>query len=152
MGGFICGAERNADRNSMQGAQANDRDLSNKSGLLNKIRTSDLTHHDPFRASAIRSQIRDSVRTDPLIRASIIDQLINYKQAHLVAHHRFIQQNPDQQKALIEDLSYIDYATVDFVKVVLPSSITTLLRTGFCRMLSLRRIFGKNSSRIFGLR
>ncbi len=45
----------------------------------------------------------------------MIEQLKNYKQTHLLAHHSYLRTDTHEEVKLIEDLTYLDYATVDFV-------------------------------------
>lgn len=56
------------------------------------------------------------IKRDPLVRNSILDQLVNYSQLHLLAHHKLLRQSKEEEESLIEDLSFIDFATIDFVQ------------------------------------
>lgn len=49
------------------------------------------------------------------MRHSILDQLVSYSQLHLLAHHKLLKQSKEEEADLMEDLSYIDFATIDFV-------------------------------------
>ena len=46
----------------------------------------------------------------------MVEQLKNYKQTHLLAHHSVLRTDTQEEIRLIEDLTYLDYATVDFVR------------------------------------
>lgn len=49
------------------------------------------------------------------MRKSILNQLVSYQQLHLLSHHKILKQFEKEETELIEELSYIDYSTMDFV-------------------------------------
>ena len=53
---------------------------------------------------------------DQNIENGLLKKLHMYKQGHLLDHHRYIKDDPTAKINLLEDISVIDFSTIDFVK------------------------------------